>query len=246
MAGRLEGKVAVITGAASGIGEGITKSFVEEGAKVVVADISGAQDAFAESLGENAAAVSVDVRQEDSVKAMLDSAVSTFGGIDILVNNAGIDGEVAPTADQTIANFDNIMAINGRGVFLGMHYGIPLMIERGGGSIINTASMAAELAFPGMIPYCASKGAVQMMTRTAAAEYAGQGIRVNAICPGAIRTAITDSLPPELIQGVVDATLVGRFGETSEIGSLAVYLGSDESKFVTGASILIDGGYSLV
>jgi NAD(P)-dependent dehydrogenase (short-subunit alcohol dehydrogenase family) len=246
MPGRLESKVAVVTGAGSGIGEGTTEAFVAEGAKVIAADISGAQDAVAERLGDHCVAVRADVTSEQDVQAMLAAAVETFGKLDILHNNAGIDGAVAPTGEYAVEDFDKVWAVNGRGVFLGLRYAIPIMLENGGGSIINTASMASELAFPGMAAYCASKGAVQMLTRTAAAEYAGKGVRVNAILPGAIRTAITDSLPPDLIQGVKDATPIGRYGTPAEIGSLAVYLASDESQFVTGSSFLIDGGYSLV
>jgi NAD(P)-dependent dehydrogenase (short-subunit alcohol dehydrogenase family) len=245
MSGRLQDKVAVVTGAGSGIGEGTVEAFIAEGAKVIAADVSGAQDALAERLGDNCVGVQADVSQEEDVQAMLQAALDTFGGLDVLYNNAGIDGAVAPTGEYSVADFDKVWAVNGRGVFLGLRFGIPIMLEHGGGSIINTASMAAELAFPGMTAYCASKGAVQMMTRNAAAEYARQGIRVNAILPGAIRTAITDSLPPDLIKGVADATPVGRYGTPAEIGSLAVYLASDESQFVTGASLLIDGGYSL-
>ncbi|HEX4108866.1 MAG TPA: glucose 1-dehydrogenase [Solirubrobacteraceae bacterium] len=246
MAGRLEGKVAVVTGGGSGIGAATVEAFHAEGAKVLVADISGLQDQVAEKCGDGVVATRADVSESADVQAMLKAAVDEFGKLDIIHNNAGIDGEVAPTGEMTEEQFDQVWAINGRGVWLGMRYGIPILLAGGGGSIINTASMASMVAFPGMNGYCAAKGAVLMMTRTAAAEYAGQGIRVNAICPGAIRTAITDSLPPELIKGVVDATPVGRFADPSEVASLAVYLASDESRFVTGAGMLIDGGYTLV
>lgn len=244
MAGRLEGKVAVVTGGASGIGEAIVKRFHAEGAKVVIADISGAQDALAKDLGDGALAHQADVSKEADVKAMLQAAVDAFGGLDVVVNNAGIDGAVGPFADYTEADYDKVMSINGKGVFLGIKHAIPHLLARGGGSIINTASMAADVAFPGMNAYCASKGAVVMLTKTAAAEYAGQQIRVNAIKPGAIRTAITDSLPPELIQGVVDATPAGRFADPSEVASLALFLASDESLYITGSELLIDGGYT--
>lgn len=246
MAGRLDGKVAWVTGGASGIGEGIVKAFVAEGAKVAIVDVSGAQDALAKELGEATIAVHADVSKGADVQAALKAAVDAFGGIDIIVNNAGIDGAVGPLAEYSEEDYDKVMGINAKGVFLGLRYGIPLLLQRGGGSVINTASMAADVAFPGMNAYCASKGAVVMLTKTAAAEYAGQNIRVNAVKPGAIRTAITDSLPPELINGVKNATPVGRYGTTAELGALAVYLASDESKFVTGSDILIDGGYCLV
>ncbi|HEY1967030.1 MAG TPA: SDR family oxidoreductase [Pseudonocardia sp.] len=244
MTGRLAGKVAVVTGAGSGLGEGIAEAFVREGAKVVAADISGAQDKVAANLGENCLGVHVDVADRAEVVAMLERAVSEFGQLDIVVNNAGIDGLVTPLGEYPESEFDRVWAINGRGVFLGMRFGIPILLAHGGGSIINVASMASSVAFPGMSAYCASKGAVKMLTKTAAAEYGSQGIRVNAICPGPIRTAISDSLPPDLIAGVVAATPIGRYGTPAEVANLAVFLASDESSFITGTEILIDGGYT--
>jgi NAD(P)-dependent dehydrogenase (short-subunit alcohol dehydrogenase family) len=184
------------------------------------------------------------VSKSEDVRKMLAAAVETFGRIDILHNNAGIDGAVAHTGEYEEADFDKVWSINGRGVFLGLRYAIPIMLETGGGSIINTASMASMVAFPGMPAYCAAKAAVIMLTKNAAAEYAGRGIRVNAISPGPIRTAITDSLPPELIKGVVDATPIGRFGDPSEVANLALFLASDESSFITGSEMLIDGAYT--
>jgi NAD(P)-dependent dehydrogenase (short-subunit alcohol dehydrogenase family) len=244
MAGRLEGKVAVVTGAGSGIGAATAKVFHREGAKVVAADVSGQQEEVAKSLGEGCLAVHADVSKGEDVRKMLAVAVDTFGRLDILHNNAGIDGAVAHTGEYEEADFDKVWSINGRGVFLGLRYAIPIMLEQGGGSIINTASMASMVAFPGMPAYCAAKAAVVMLTKNAAAEYAGRGIRVNAISPGPIRTAITDSLPPELIKGVVDATPIGRFGDPSEVANLALFLASDESSFITGTEMLIDGAYT--
>jgi NAD(P)-dependent dehydrogenase (short-subunit alcohol dehydrogenase family) len=244
MAGRLEGKVAVVTGAGSGIGAATAKVFHREGAKVVAADVSGLQEDVAKELGEGCLAIHADVSKSEDVRKMLAAAVETFGRLDILHNNAGIDGAVAHTGEYEEADFDKVWSINGRGVFLGLRYAIPIMLEGGGGSIINTASMASMVAFPGMPAYCAAKAAVVMLTKNAAAEYAGRGIRVNAISPGPIRTAITDSLPPELIKGVVDATPIGRFGDPSEVANLALFLASDESSFITGSEMLIDGAYT--
>lgn len=175
---------------------------------------------------------------------------STFGRLDIVVNNAGIDGEVTPTAEYSDEEFDRVLGVNARGVYLGLRYSIPHLLRNGSGVVVNTASMASNVAFPGMIAYCASKGAVQMMTKTAAVEYAGSGIRINAICPGPIRTAIIDALPPDLISKVVNATPLGRYGTPTEVANLALFLAlflaSDESSYITGESILIDGGYTAV
>jgi NAD(P)-dependent dehydrogenase (short-subunit alcohol dehydrogenase family) len=246
MTGKLEGKVALVTGAGSGIGVGIAEEFVREGARVVAVDISGAQKDVADRLGENCHPVQADVSKGDEVQAMIESAITRFGRLDVLCNNAGIDGQVAHTGEYPEEEFDRVFNVNGRGVFLGMRYGIPRLLENGGGTIVNTASMAAMVSFPGMPAYCAAKGAVAMLTRNAAVEYATRNIRVNAICPGPIRTAITESLPKDLIDGVVKATPMGRYGTPTEVGRLAVFLASSESSFITGETILIDGGYTAV
>lgn len=244
MSGRLAGKVAVITGAGSGMGAAFAKRYVEEGAKVIAADISGNQDKVAQELGSACVPVRADVSRSSDVQAMVDMAVSKFGRLDIMCNNAGIDGALGLTGDYREEDFDQIWGINGRGVFLGMRYAIPHMLKTGGGSIVNTASMASMVAFPQMVAYCAAKGAVLQMTKTTAAEYASKGIRVNAICPGVIRTAITAHLPKEYIDAVAKATPMGRIADAREVAQLAVFLGSDESSFITGTSVLIDGGYT--
>lgn len=244
--GRLAGKVAVITGAGSGMGAAFARRYVAEGAKVVVADISGGQETVAHELGSACAAVHADVAKTSDVQAMLNTAMTRFGRLDILCNNAGIDGAMALTGDYKEEDYDRIWSINGRAVFLGMRYAIPLMLKSGGGSIINTASMASMVAFPQMVAYCASKGAVLMMTKTTAVEYADKGIRVNAICPGVIRTGITKHMPAEYIDAVAKFTPMRRIADAAEVAQLAVFLGSDESSFITGTSVLIDGGYTAI
>lgn len=246
MAGRLEGKVAIVTGSASGIGAATVRRFHAEGAKVVVADVSGAQEAVAKELGDGAIAVEVDVRNGESVKAMIDKTVEEFGRLDVLYNNAGIDGDIAPVGEMSEESWDRVQAVNLRGVFLGIRYGIPAMLQNGGGSIINTASMAATVSFPQMSSYCAAKGGVVMLTKTAAAEYAGQGIRVNSISPGTIFTAITESLPKDMIDGIIGRNPIPRIADASEVAALALFLASDESGFITGSDYLIDGGYTLL
>lgn len=244
MAGRLEGKVAVVTGAGSGMGEAITERFCREGARVVAVDISGKQNDVAGRIGERCVPFQADVAKSADVRAMLDLARSRFGGLHVLCNNAAIQGAMALTADYDEEEFDRIMAVNVRSVFLGMRYGIPLMLESGGGSIVNTASMAAVVAFPQLVAYCASKGAVLMMTKTAAVEYAARGIRVNCFCPGTIRTGMTAGMPKDYMDKVIEANPVKRIGLPSEIADLALFLASEESSFITGAEILIDGGYT--
>ena len=244
MAGRLDGKVAVITGAGSGIGASSAEVFHREGAKVVLADISGQQEDIAKRLGNGAIAVHADVSKTEDTQAMLAAAVDNFGRLDILFNNAGIEGVTAPTGEMSEEDFDQVWAVNGRAVFLGMRYAIPLLLEHGGGSIITTASMASMVAFPTMPAYCAAKGAVVMLTKTAAAEYAKANIRINAICPGVIQTAITTKLSAEIIDGVKAMTPMGRIADPSEVANLALFLASDESSFITGTTILVDGGYT--
>ncbi len=244
MTKQLEYKVAVVTGAGSGIGAAIAADLHAAGAKVVVADISGRQKETAERLGDGAVAVQADVSQGADVQRMLEAAGAQFGRLDILCNNAGIEGDLAPLGDCTEENFDRVMAVNARGVFLGMRYAIPLMVAGGGGSIINTASIAGSVAFPTMSPYCASKGAIIAMSRTAAAEYAAAGVRVNCICPGVVSTALVERLPARLLSGVSAQTPVGRIARPEEMAGAVVYLASDAASFVTGSLITLDGGYT--
>jgi NAD(P)-dependent dehydrogenase (short-subunit alcohol dehydrogenase family) len=244
MAGRLEGKVAVVTGAGAGMGVAIAERFVREGAKVVAVDITGKQDETARRLGANCLAVQADVSKTADVIGMLNAARSHFGALNILCNNAGIQGTMRPTGEYDEDVYDRVMAVNAKGVFLGMRHVIPMFLEQGGGVIVNTASMAAQVAFPQLVAYCGSKGAVLMMTKTAAVEYADKNIRVNCFCPGAINTNMVASMPKEYIDLVIQANPVKRIGEPREIADLALFLASDESSFITGIAVTIDGGYT--
>jgi len=246
MVDRLKGKVAVVTGAGSGIGKAIVQRFVEEGAKVVVVDVSGKQEQVAAEFGASCVPCRADVSRSEDVRAMLELAKTRFGGLQVLCNNAAIEGHMAPLGEYPEEEWEKVIAVNLRSVYLGMRYAIPMMLAGSGGSIVNTASMAAMVAFPTMSAYCAAKGGVKQLTKTAAVEYAAKGIRCNSICPGSIRTAITSALPPEYIQRIIDANPVKRIAEPVEVANLAVFLASDESSFITGTEITIDGGYTAI
>ena len=245
MTGRLQDKVAVITGGGSGIGEATAKLFHAEGAKVVVVDVSGAQEEVAKRLGERALAVHADVSKAQDVQTAVAAAVGAFGRIDVLFNNAGIDGSLAPLAEYDPDDFDAVVAVNLRGVFLGIRYAVPEMRKTGGGSIISTSSMAANVVFPSMGPYTATKAGVLGLTRTAAVENAPYGIRVNAVLPGVIDTGMTRQLPEALIQGTKAATPLGYIAHAREVASVALFLATDEASYVTGQGITVDGGYTL-
>lgn len=244
MAGKLEGKVAVITGAGSGMGAAMAERFCKEGAHVIAADISGKQEETRQKAGSNCHAVHVDIADSASVQALLNGAVSKFGRLDILCNNAAIGGAFGKTGEYSEEEFDRVWSINGRGAFLGMRYAIPLMLQHGGGAIVNTVSIASLVAFPTMPAYCAAKGAVLMLTKTAAVEYAKDNIRINAICPGTVETGMSMGMPKDYIDMALAGMPMGRLGQPEEVASLALFLASEESSFITGASVSIDGGYT--
>lgn len=248
--GKLEGKVAIVTGAASGIGRATANLFAAEGARVIVADweddLGRRVASEIKSTGGDAEFVRVDVSDAEDVQAMINETVAQFGGLDTIFNNAGVEGEQAPTGDCTLENWHRVIRINLTGVFLGMKYAIPELLKRGGGSIINNASVAGIVGFNGIPAYCASKGGVIQLTKTAALEYAKQGIRVNAICPGVILTPMVE----RFISGSEEAEKafqalepVGHFGDPADIAQMALFLASDDSKFCTGAPFVVDGGF---
>jgi NAD(P)-dependent dehydrogenase (short-subunit alcohol dehydrogenase family) len=246
----LKGKVAVVTGGASGIGRAAVELFAREGAAVVAADVT--DDAGQQVADDIAAAggsctfLHVDISKESDVEAMIQMALSHYGRLDVLFNNAGIEGDQAPTAESTVENWDRVIAINLRGTFLCLKHGIAAMLPRGGGSIVNNASVAGLVGFAGIPAYCASKGGIVQLTRTAALEYATQGIRVNCLCPGVIDTPMVRRFTHGEAAATDQFTAmepVGRLGRASEVAELALFLASDRSSFVTGAVIPVDGGF---
>ena len=246
--GRLENKVVVITGAASGIGRASARRFAAEGARVVVADL--AVDEGTELAAEiNGLFVSVNVADEASVTALYAATASEYGGIDVLFNNAGI----SPPEDDSILTTEldawrRVQEVNLTSVYLCCKYGIPYLLERGGGSVINTASFVAIMgSATSQISYTASKGGVLAMSRELGVQFARQGVRVNALCPGPVNTPLLQELfakdPERAARRLVHIPL-GRFAEPEEMASAALFLASDDSSFVTASSFVVDGGIS--
>jgi NAD(P)-dependent dehydrogenase (short-subunit alcohol dehydrogenase family) len=242
---QLTDKVAVITGAGSGVGQAAARLFHQAGAKLVLADITGAQNDTAKELGDDVIPVQTDVVQGADVESMISTAVERFGRLDVLFNNAGIDGDLGPIEECSLENFEHVIAVNLRGVFLGIKTALPIMKRQQSGSIINTASVAGIVGMPMVGAYCASKGGVVQLTKAVAGEVAKSGIRVNAICPGAIDTPLLQKLTekhPELTAGADLMTPMGRRGRPEEIAHVALFLASDASSFVTGTAYPADGG----
>lgn len=245
MAGQLEGKIAVITGAASGIGAAVSRLFHENGALLIVADVTETVFDLAAEFGQRALAVKGDVSKSADVARMVELAVSSYGGVDILCNIAGISGERGTLAECSEANFENLIGVNLRGPFLTMKAAIPHMIARGGGSIVNVASTAALKGYPSAVAYGASKAGLVSLTKGAAVEYAKQGIRVNAICPGPIETPMYFAAVDKVAgaaEKIAAGVPMGRAGKPSEIAYPVLFLASSASSFVTGTVLPVEGG----
>jgi NAD(P)-dependent dehydrogenase (short-subunit alcohol dehydrogenase family) len=249
---RLEGRVALIVGASRGIGEAAATAFVANGARVVLAarSVERMQETatILRDAGGEVRVVAVDVTDPQTVAEAVETCVQEFGRLDIAVNNAAANNVRVPLHEMSEAAFDQIVATNLRGVFVGMKYEIREMLKTGGGSIINTASAASLVAFPMMCAYVASKHAVSGITKSAALEYASQHIRVNAVAPGAVLTEMLlggSASTPEGKARIEQVTPMRRIAAPKEVADAMVWLASDESSYVTGVTLPVDGGYSL-
>jgi NAD(P)-dependent dehydrogenase (short-subunit alcohol dehydrogenase family) len=241
--GELDGKVAVITGAGSGMAKASVKVFVREGARVVAADISGAEKDTAEEVGGDVLAVHCDVTKESDVEALMDAAIKEFGRIDSVLNVAGVADGVQ-LVDLDMEAYDRLMDVNLRGVFLGMKYGIRAMLPNGSGSIINWSSVGGLNGNAYTAVYNASKHAVIGATKSAAIEYGPKGIRVNVICPGYVRTEIMSKDAEAHMPEIVLKAALQRGGLPHEVAEVGSFLASDRASFVSGAVIAVDGGWS--
>ena len=263
MAGRLDGKVAIVTGGGSGLGEASSIRFAEEGARVLVADLDG--DAAAEvaasitAAGNMASAITTDVTSEESTAEMAAAAIDRYGTIDTIYCNAGIVG-VGNAKDLEKSDWDRVIDVMLTGVWLSMKAVLPTLVDKGKGSIVNQASIGGVIGVPGIFPYAAAKAGVIGLTRQAAVDFAGKGVRVNAICPGTVPTPLVIGTYEEragigmAAERTVEEALavtatrypLGDLGEPVDIANMALFLASDESKWITGQSFVVDGGYTAV
>ena len=240
--GELDGKVAVITGAGSGMARASSRVFVREGAKVLAADISGREDETAAELGDAVVPFRCDVSDESSVEAMFAAAIDAFGRVDIVLNVAGL-GAGGMLVDLTIEEYDRIMGVNLKGVMLGTKHGIKTMLPTGGGTILNWSSIGGMNASIGTSVYGATKAGVISLTKSAAIEYGPKGIRANAICPGFIETEMSGGPGAGArFPHMIEASALKRAGQPEEVAELACFLASDRAGFISGAIIPIDGG----
>lgn len=244
----LTNKVAIVTGAGSGIGRAIAYQLGDEGARLVISDVNDAGgEATLARLRERdipALYMHADTAKPADNEALVAAAVKTFGGLDVAVNNAGIAGPLAPVGEYPIDGWDKVIAVNLSGVFYGMRFEIPAMLARGGGSIINITSILGQVGFRNAAAYSSAKHGLVGLTQTAALEYGPRKIRVNAVAPGFIKTPMVETnLSPEALKAIEGLHALGRLGESPEVAELVTWLASNKSSFVTGAYLAVDGGY---
>ena len=250
---RLENKTTIITGGSGGIGAATGRKFAAEGANVLLVDLdeNALREAVASAESDRVSYCVANVADASQTEAYVRTAVERYGGVDVMFANAGIEGTIKPIAETSEADFDRVIAVNVKGVWLSIKYAIPELVRRGGGSIIVCSSVAGLIGYPNLAPYVASKHAALGLTRAAAVELAASKIRVNAIHPGPIANRMMDSLEkqlspdaPEAVRsGMEDSVPLHRYGTNEEIANLALFLASDESSYSTGASFVADGGY---
>ena len=252
MAGRLEGKVALVTGGASGIGAETSRVYAREGAKVAITDVNDdAGRGIAQEIGDAVFYAHLDTRFEDEWQAVVKQVVDTYGRLDILVNAAGVPGRRPGGApkleDQDLEDWNRVMDVNSTGIFLGMKAAIPEMRKAGGGSIINISSIYGLVGSPHSVAYHASKGSVRLATKGAALQYAAENIRVNSVHPGMVTTGMNRDVNEDPVLSIprLAKTPMGRFGQPIDIANGCLFLASDESGWMTGAELVIDGGYTV-
>ena len=241
--GRLEGKVALVTGASTGIGRAVALRFAAEGARVLAVARGAAVESLEKESDGRIVAARYDIADPAAVAAMADQCRDLFGRLDVLCNNAGIGGRSqARIHELDLEDWDRVINTNLRGSFLVLKHSLPLMLAAGGGSVINMASIGSFRATPGSSAYITSKGGMLLLTRTAALEYVRDNIRVNAVCPGVTATDILSNASDEIKQMLVARVPMGRMGTPEEVASLTLFLASDEASYITGAAYIIDGG----
>lgn len=243
---RFKDKVVIVTGGASGIGEATIRAFAREGAKVVIADFADHGQALADELNNNqfeALFIKIDVTDAQAVQAMIASTVAKFGRVDVMFANAGIAAD-GPAADLEDSAWQRTIDINLSGVYLCDKYAIQQMLKQGGGVIVNCGSIHSHVGKRGVTAYAAAKGGVKLLTQTLATDYSAKNIRVNAVCPGYIDTPLLKNIPDEAKQKLIDLHPMGRLGRAEEVANAVLFLASDEASFVTGSSLMVDGGYT--